>query len=425
MLPRSFFSADHHDNTRSGKAIGFKLTAIWDMIDVKPLFRIPTGVLFAKKTNKTKRSLPVTGLDGISFTGNLPAHNCNLPTAEAKLAQEQVKWFYSRQGKGSAFSNQKSKGNSSPNPYKNLFKKGAELTPRGFYFVQLSQEEPPDYIDRIINIKTADASQTDAKAPWKGFDFNGKIESQFLFRTALSKSILPFQLYKPELVVLPITINNNKYGQKEIQLHSVNELMKEGFLNASKWFQAVENIWSIHRTEKNKSISAIDYVNWHNKLITQNLNFRYLVLYNASAKNANSTIVYRTKIDFNFFVDHKTYVFYTNEEEEAYYLTAILNSNIPNEMMKDFQTKGLFGARDVHKKILDIYYPKFNATNETHQKLAVLSQAAHAKAAQYIKDNSPKQELTAMYLGRLRMAIKKHLTKEMQEIDELVEEIIV
>ena len=49
VLPRSFFSADHHDNTRSGKAKGLKLTDIWDLQEVHPLFRIPSCVLFLKK----------------------------------------------------------------------------------------------------------------------------------------------------------------------------------------------------------------------------------------------------------------------------------------------------------------------------------------------------------------------------------------
>jgi len=424
VLPRSFFSADHHDNTRSGKAKGFKLTAIWDLQKVQPLFRVPSGVLFAEKTILLKRSLPAAGQEGISFTGKLPAHNCNWPAAKAKLLEEQVKWFYSKQGKSSALSINKTKNNSKVNPYKALFKQGATIVPRTFYFVQLTQETPLDFHDRIINIKTSDAVQPDAKVPWKGLDFSGKIESQFLFRTALSKSILPFYLYKPDLVVLPITIDNNKHGLKEVELHSATDLMKVGFLNASKWFQKTENVWKIHRTEKNQVISSEEYLNWQNKLTEQNLNHQFVVLYNTSGKDANSVVLERNQLDLEFLVDHKSYILTTPLKEEACYLSAILNSSIPNEMMKDFQSKGLFGARDVHKKILDIYYPKFDAANKVHQQLAALSQAAHEKAAQYVKDNPPLQELSAIHLGRLRVAIKKHLVKEMEAIDKLVKRVI-
>ena len=94
-------------------------------------------------------------------------------------------------------------------------------------------------------------------------------------------------------------------------------------------------------------------------------------------------------------------------------------------MMKDFQAKGLFGARHVHKKILDIYYPKFDSSNKIHQQLAALSQTAHTKASAYIAANPPQQQLSAMHLGKLRVAIKKHLANEMNEIDVLVGKVII
>ena len=93
-------------------------------------------------------------------------------------------------------------------------------------------------------------------------------------------------------------------------------------------------------------------------------------------------------------------------------------------MIKDFQTTGLFGARDVHRKILDIYYPRFDGNDAVHVKLAELSKSAHEKASCYIKDNPPKQELSAIYLGRMRTSLKKHLVKELGEIDRIVKGVI-
>ena len=103
VLPRSFFSADHHDNTRSGKAKGFKLSAAWDLKDVSPLFRIPSCVLFADKKSAT-RKISKEGLAGLDISGSLPAHNCNLTEAVGKLNEEPVTWFYVKQGKSSALS---------------------------------------------------------------------------------------------------------------------------------------------------------------------------------------------------------------------------------------------------------------------------------------------------------------------------------
>jgi len=147
-------------------------------------------------------------------------------------------------------------------------------------------------------------------------------------------------------------------------------------------------------------------------------------MYNSSAKDANATIVKRNKIDLEFLIESVAYVFFTMNINEAFYLSAIFNSKIPNEKMKDFQAKGLFGERHVHKKILDIYFPNYNEKDETHKRLADISKAAHQKAALYLAANPPKEELTATRLGRLRVEIKKHLSLEMKEIDKIVKKLI-
>lgn len=422
VLPRSFFSADHHDNTRSGKAVGFKLKQIWDLKDVSPLFRIPSSVFFAEKYEK--KNVPFSGLHGNIFSGKLTEHNCNLLTARENITEDAVKWHYVKQGKASAISTRKSKKQQSENPYKKHFRQGATIVPRCFYFIELTQDVPKDFEDRIINIKTSDAIKKDAKKPWKGLEFTGKIESKFIFRTALAKSILPFGLYKPDLVALPILVENNNDGRKEIKLLSANDLMQEGYLNASKWFNNVENTWQIYRTEKNQNISSEDYLNWQSKLTEQNLNYPFLVLYNTSGKDASCIILDRNKMDFEFAADHKNYWFATEKKNEAHYISSVLNSSIPNKMMKDFQSKGLFGARDVHKKILDIYFPRFDESNVIHLQLAELSETAHKKAAKYLEDNPPQKELTATRLGKLRLDIKKYLSAEMKEIDKLVKKVV-
>lgn len=423
VVPRSFFSADHHDNTRKGTAKGFRLVEIWDMEGVSPLFRIPSAVLFGQRTDATK-ALPAVGLPGKSFSGNLPAHNCNLKTASLKLIEKHNRWFCIQRGQSSAFSMHKSKPQHKVNPYKTLFKQGATIVPRAFYFIQLDQEPPNDWADRILNIKTSAEIDTDAKAPWKGLRFKGRMESNFIFRTALSKSILPFALHRPDLVVLPITVERTESGKKEIRLFSADELLHEGYRDAAKWFRNVESIWKIHRTELNRKISSESYLNWHNKLTGQILNSKHIVLYNASAKDANATVVVRSELDLEFVVESVAYVFYTDCLDEAFYLTAILNSQTPNRLMKDFQAKGLFGPRHVHKKILDIYFPSFDERNPVHSELAALSKTAHERAAAFLKSLAEEKKIDDISLGKLRIDLKAHLHSELSAIDRLVNQFI-
>jgi hypothetical protein len=424
VLPRSFFNASQHDNTRSGRAKGFKINQIWDLANISPLFRIPACVLFTEKANDTdKRTIPANGLKSLSLKGNLPHHNCNYLIARENISESPALLYYSLQGNSSAFSTIKHKKQSKLNPYKSKFKQGATIVPRTFYFIELCQDIPDDFKDSILNIKTANDIKPDAKDPWKKIDFSGRIESRFIFRTALSKSILPFALLKPNLVTLPISIEIDNVGNKYLKLFSADEIMDEGYLNASRWFRNAENIWNIHKTEKSKNMSARGRLDFQKGITDQNLNAPYLVLYNSSAKDANATLLKRATLDLEFIVESVAYVLYTAEENEAYYLTTILNSTAPNKLMKDFQAKGLFGARHVHKKILDVYFPKFDQNNEDHHKLVKLGKTCHEKTDLFLKSNPPNQPLNSVNLGRLRLDIKKNLNVEIEEIDLIVTQI--
>ncbi len=426
VLPRSFMSADQHENTRNGKAKGFTLTQIWDLDAVTNLFRVPSCVLFSEKKLKTSVSQYHKGINGISFKGRIKKHNCSIKEVEdaGVLTQTENTFYYTTLGKSSAFSVSKQSKKGSQNKtsyYKTSFKQGATLVPRNFYFVELTQEEPEDWDDRLINIKTSSESMKQAKKPWNEIDMHGQIDSQYFFRTAISKNVLPFVLYNPELVILPIKINQEN---KQITMQTHEEILKDGYYITAQWFKNVENVWNILKTEKNEKISSGNYLNWQNKLTDQDLNKKYMVLYTASAKNANSCVVKREDLKLEFIVESTTYVFFSNNKNEAYYVSALLNSSVPNELMKDFQAKGLFGERHVHKKILDIPFPQFNEMNQAHIDLALLSESCHTKAAKWMRENNIPDNLDPIKLGKVRVQIKAYLNEEMKKIDKLVKGVI-
>ncbi|MDO7884964.1 hypothetical protein [Hymenobacter cheonanensis] len=161
-------------------------------------------------------------------------------------------------------------------------------------------------------------------------------------------------------------------------------MREQGELDTAQWFAQVEKAWEKHRTEKNEKITATKYLNWQNKLTDQDMDAPFVVLYSASGKDANAYALRRADLDLPFLADNKSYVFSTYNEEEAQYLAAFLNSNQANEAMKPFQSTGLFGARDVHRKILDVPLPRFSATNPQHQALAALGREAAAAVAAYV-----------------------------------------
>lgn len=426
VLPRGFLSADHHENTRNGSAQGFRLTHIWDLKDVSPLFRITSCVMFAKrnivKSKQAKTDLVYTDgeLKGYVLRGNLPAHHVNFAEAEGYLAFRKVKWFYSQLGERTSFSTQKIEYKSGKNYYINEFKQGATIVPRNLYFIELTQSEPDDFEDRIMHVQTDQEIKKDAKEPWKGIELKMSINSLFLFRTALAKNILPFTLINPTLVHLPIEIDEN---QHPVLLHW-REIRKKGFIESSKWFQSVEDNWDKYKTEKSKEMTYLDRLEYQRGITEQNIYKKHLVLYTASAKDANATIVERKKIDLPFIIESATYWYATNDKDEANYLAAYINSNYANEAIKDFQASGLFGERHVHKKILELPLPQFSSLNSTHQKISEISKTCIDKVDKFISTMANSDQIRGIKLGNARLAIRELLKEELQEIDLLLKKII-
>ena len=419
VLPRSFMSAGHHDKTRSGQVQGLALTEIWDLNGVSPLFRVPSCVLIGKKSKKTTNKIAATGIGGFSVSGKIKRHNAPLSMADKTLTFDNTQWFYTELAKRSAFSEQKTKKISKGNDYKAEFKQGATIVPRNFYFVDITQDYKGDLKDRILTVKTSEDILPDAKAPWKSLLMPSQpVNSNFFFYTALAKNIIPFGMIQPPIVLLPLSMDE----AKRISLLTHEQLLKLGEMETAKWFKQVEKHWNTHKTENNAQMSYVDYINWQNKLTEQNLNKRYLVLYTASAKDANAVSIDRQNFDLEFIVESKAYVYFTDNWDEANYLTCFLNSKTPNERIKDFQSTGLFGARDVHKTILEIPFSKYNKDNKLHQVLAQLGKDCHAKGADFIKTEV---DITNYNVGRVRMAINKVLVKELAAIDGIVRKLIV
>lgn len=421
VLPRSFFAADHHNNIRVGKVDRVRITELWDLESVSPLFNVPSCVIFAERTKANiHKAISTSGINGKNFKARLSSSNMNWSQAKGRMTIEDVKFYISKLGKRTAFTNTKSKDNSKINYYANKFKQGATIVPRKFYFIDITQKYSGDLKNRVLTARSAKSMEKDAKEPWKSLpSLEGRINTENLFRTAISRNVLPFYLHNPELVLLPIKIEKDK----QILLLESELLLRNGLIENVKWFDKVENYWDANKTEKNTNISAAQWLNFQSKLTSQNLKSRAIVLYSASSKDANAVVVYRDELDLEFIAESKTYVMYSDNFDEANFICAFLNSNYANEAIKDFQTRGLFGPRDVHKTILKIPFPKFNSQNMQHLKLAKLGATCAENARSISKGKTISMNLSAHELGKLRLKIKNTLSSELKEIDKLVKKI--
>jgi hypothetical protein len=318
VMPRSVLSADQHENARQGLIDGIKLTQIWDLEGVSPLFRVPSCVLFAVPSSEKQpeRSIPASGLPGVFFAGQLPRFQVHWNEAAAKLTQHPRRWYYSRLqgGRGaprSALTAQAMAGLVGANAYASRFSQGATIVPRNFFFVDIDQQvaEGESLWDRVVALRTAAAAEREAKPPWKGQLLKGRSEGALLFQTAISRNVIPFALIDPPLVLLPVIVDDEGDGRDEFKVLDAEGLLEHGYRYGSAWFFDAEACWNKSKTDKNREMgtSLASYLDWQNKLSEQNPKARHVVLYTSSATDASATVIDRRTFDHPFIVDHKTY----------------------------------------------------------------------------------------------------------------------
>lgn len=99
-----------------------------------------------------------------------------------------------------------------------------------------------------------------------------------------------------------------------------------------------------------------------NKLSKQSFPIgKYLVLYGAGGANLCSAFV---KITGEIIIDQTLYWSIVETEDEAIYLSSMLNSPKLTKIISTFQPQGLFGKRHIHTLPLD-YIPKYDSEDES------------------------------------------------------------
>ncbi len=446
VLPRAFLSADQHQNARSGEARGFKISEVWDLKGVSPLFNVPACVLMAIASHEEgpqtqrQRALPKNGLVGRVLSGKLPRPHMHWSDARTLITEKNTRWYYQELGnaqskkKRSALVEVKLKGGSGGNAYASRFKQGATIVPRAFYFVQpqgAALYGLTDLTDRVINLRTHPLAVDGAKKPWDEISLTGAMQGNYLFRTALARNVLPFALVNPPLVVLPLSKEDEVDASGEIlpgkmrwRLLDAAELTSRGDIEAARWFGQAERLWAERRSDsaKKQDSSMIDWLDWQRKLTTQPVDTQWAVMYTASASDASACILDVSAISPHFFAESTCYIAFVKSDKEARFVECYLNSGFANGKIKEFQARGLFGPRHVHKKILELSWPQFSQNRPSHRRLVALGQSA-AKVVQGILGSQQDLELDPRTLGRLRTSIRKEIAGIMGEIDALVEAI--
>jgi len=120
-----------------------------------------------------------------------------------------------------------------------------------------------------------------------------------------------------------------------------------------------------------------------------------------------------------FLADYVTYFFETEDREEAEYLTGVLNSPAVDALVKPMQARGLWGPRDITKKVWELPIPQFDAKNRRHVRMTEITRTGAKRVTEMLP-----QLMGEASIGRARTAVRQALKEELAEIDSIVNELL-
>jgi len=417
VLPKSIFSADQHDALRRGQVKKVQLSPVelWDLEGVSPLFKTSAAVYIAEKKKAEKKGF----VAGEVLRGELPIRNAALSVAEEHLKSAKTQIKLSTMGKRSFWSSGE-KVELTESPYRKLFRQGASIVPRCFWFVDVKGSEL-GFDENLPPLVSSERAQKEAKKAYKGCVLDGTVESRFIFNTLLSVDLLPFGYIRLREVVLPVTIRRG-----EMKMIDSEEARKNGFVHLAGWIERAQIEWSERRGRKAQNMSCFERLNYQGLLVRQNPRARFRVLYGMSGTHVCACITDRSIVEAagrrgrlcttGLVVDYKTYHLELEEKPEAYYLSSVLNSPTLDEKIKAAQSKGLWGARDICTKVLDLPIPRFDENDARHCRLAEIGEGCEEKVQEWIVAGGPG---TIRSIGVLRNRVRELLSKELAEIDSI------
>lgn len=401
VMPRSILTgAFHHINFKKFEIPKIKLLEIIDQKGINPLFKTPSCSIIGIKGQKNE--YPVKS---IVLSGKLPNKNMKLNEVNGIIKLENSKFETYKHDLDFSF-------------YHNKFKEGATLVPRIFWFIEFQPHPTFGLEKREPLVRSKKLS--DAKAPWKDYVIEGKIDSKFIYSTILGAGLWPFRAdFSP--VVLPII--PKRVGYKLIDVLTV------GKVNTENWLKKAQEIYEKEATSNAKKDypRLVHYADIWSKMTTQDHSKKFTIIFNRSGTNLTACVVDMENIppfevegvnisSNGFIVDSVTYYFKTDDIFEAHYLCSILNSNVINEAKMDLQTEGEFGKRDIYSRGLMFPIPEFDKNNELHVELTNLSLICHKKS-ENIQMNYKK-------IGLQRLEIKNGLKEEIKKIDQITATIL-
>ena len=351
VLPMAALTRGQFERLRSGSFMSARIAwdEAWTMDDsVQPLFPVPSCVVFGRR-RATSKAMP----DKVrAYSGTLPFRDAPEQIADKRLTVIRD---------APALETARHKGGS---PYRTLFRNGATLFPRMLVFVErrsmgrLGVDPSAPYV----------ISRPSKHAPWKNLPgIENRVETEFLRPVLLGESILPYRVFRPFEAVVAVTDKG--------EVLDAEAAVNRGFDGLHGWMSKAEKVW--RDNAESGSMTLIGRWNYHNELGAQFPLAPLRVIYSKAGTNPAACVL---RVD-PAVIENTLYWSAATTEEEAHYVTAILNSETTRQRAESYQARGQWGARHFDKVMFNLPIPRFKEGNRLHNALAEAAREAETIAA--------------------------------------------
>ena len=408
VMPHSALQAGQHAKWRTGEwksrggartlHVNFQGRKAWDLERLEPnnFFPVPSSVVFAERRGEEGKARPLAGTvrQWVGATGSASVRRVDLEISDTS---------------GDHVS-----------PYAKFTRNGATLFPRVLFFVN---ETPNPATVRVSNTITTEPRRgVYDKEPWKSLDMpalNGNtIEEEHSFDAHLGETLVPYATLDPLKVILPV-----KRGSAVIEYDpdapgGIANFAMERRMRI-RW-SGINRAWEDNK-RPGYQLTLIQQLDYYGKLSSQ-------VAWQGDATNRPIRIVYNQSgaptatvmKDIAAIVDYTLYWLTCRTLDEAYYLTAIINSDQLYEQLKPLMPKGQFGARHVQKHLWRLPIPEFDGADPTH--VAVSDAGRNAAVGVERELGNLRQRYARLTVTIARREIRKWLRESVE--GKRVEEVV-
>lgn len=364
IMPGSILSGYHHDPFRVEKyrnsehPVDTNIDTIWEL--PVSTFKNKAVVLGGVKTNRSSE-YPISGRE-----------------YDKPGVYEECNYTLNRQGNRTAWTN---KGENvkfldiiNANPWP--FHQGADLMPRTALFHDFKRQPNGTWLIKMIENKSDLYYLISDKHEDVCRDLEAEgFSDDYIYECLISKHLSPFIVSGSAKVILPGIKENGKW---------------RGLLDNELALMNPGTAYVFNEIQKNSERTLSDLfkrkINIRSKLDKQKFSLkRWLVLSNAGGKNPCAAYMDLNTVEKNkLIIDQTLYWYLVETEEEALYITGILNSLTLAAAIEDFQPQGSFGARHIHTTPYKII-PRYNDADDAHIEIVSKTRELMTEWSEYCK----------------------------------------